>query len=233
MAYLDRSIVKSSDEKIAIGTRLPLLYLPHAPEVVAVGNPGDSAERIAQRSLGARSSAVFSTVILGGIALGGLWLIWLSIPKRIATPTNWLIAKVVESDRVTNEDDPNKNSQRAGEEERLNAKIQYDIMKLNDEEIPVDCPDAHERFHGKKLMFHVSIDGASKPFKGRMTVKPNPTRVSVEIAGNIIAGKQDFCTFHFSREALAAIRETPASKPVLTLERPLALSCSHLRKLGF
>jgi hypothetical protein len=69
-------------------------------------------------------------------------------------------------------------------------------IQLHDEEIPVDCPDAQERFHGKELMFHVSIGDTSKPFKGRMTVKLNPTRVSVEIAGNIIAGRQGYCTFH-------------------------------------
>jgi hypothetical protein len=104
---------------------------------------------------------------------------------------------------------------------------------MDKEEIAVDCPDAYERFHDKKLILFIAYCGATNPYRGTLSVKPNPTRVSVEISSNIKQGQQYFLTFHLSQSAVDAIEDNPHTTSDLILRPPLALSPDYLHKLGF
>jgi len=104
---------------------------------------------------------------------------------------------------------------------------------MDKEEIAVDCPDAYERFQDKTLIVFIAYFGATNPYRGTLSVKPNPTRVSVEIASNIERGQQHFLTFHLPQSAVDAIEDNPRTASDLILRPPLVLSPYHLQNLGF
>ena len=105
---------------------------------------------------------------------------------------------------------------------------------MGTEEIAVDYKNAYSQFQDKTLIVFISyICGATHPYRGKLTVKPNPTRISVEIPGNIERGQQHFLTFRLPQNAVDAIEDNQQSSSDLILRQPFPLSPGHLQELGF
>lgn len=80
---------------------------------------------------------------------------------------------------------------------------------MNDKDmIPVECPDAKNKYGGKTVRFWIKHGNMKFPVAGKFHVKLCPTRISIEVYAGCHGLAYQFDYFHLPQKAVDTIRPT-------------------------
>ena len=100
-----------------------------------------------------------------------------------------------------------------------------DNMKM----IPVNCPDAWEKFGNKKALVTIKWGTELKTFIANFIVRQNPTRIGLEIQPSLDGDETQWDEIHLSQEAVDMLRPIPNERGY-DFVLPESLSYCHFRQ---